>query len=203
MKKWRVSWFLLMLVSPLTGLQAGVKTGQDAPDFQLLDVDGQKHSLSDYRDKYVVLEWTNCQCPFVEKHYDSGNMQSLQRKFTAEGVAWLSIVSSGPGKQGFLSPDEARALIVEKAAHPTAYLFDPDGSAGHLYGAKTTPHIYIVDPQGKLIYQGAIDSIRSTAVEDIDKAVNYISLALNEAQAGKPISHPVTKAYGCSIKYAK
>ncbi|MBU0676544.1 MAG: thioredoxin family protein [Verrucomicrobia bacterium] len=178
-------------------------TGGTAPGFTLTDTHGNTHSLSDFEGKFVVLEWINHGCPFVVKHYSSGNMQSLQKKYTSKDeVVWLSICSSAPGKQGHYSPDEWNALIEQKGASPTAVLIDESGEVGNLYGAKTTPHIFIIDPQGKLIYQGAIDSIRSTDTDDIPKADNFVAQALDAALMGQPIVNHTTQPYGCSVKYA-
>ena len=174
---------------------------QPAPDFTLLDLDGQEQTLSDFRGDYVVLEWTNYECPFVKKHYNSGNMQGLQKSLTSKGVAWLSINSSAPGKQGNFSAEEVSRRMAAFGASPTAYLRDPNGDVGRLYGAQTTPHIFLIDPNGILIYQGAIDSIASFDEADIAKAVNYLEQAYLEAISGKEISVPQTKSYGCSVKY--
>jgi len=187
----------------LTNLIAQNKAEIDkpAPDFELTDVNDTKHKLSDFHGKFVVLEWINFDCPFVKKHYDSENMQKLQEKYTSQGVVWLAICSSAPGKEGNLSKDEIKKRAATYKAKFTAYLIDESGDIGRMYSAKTTPHMYIIDPQGKLIYAGAIDSIRSTDKADIDKAENYISKALNEALAGKSVSTKVTQPYGCSVKY--
>ncbi|MCX8054332.1 MAG: thioredoxin family protein [Ignavibacteria bacterium] len=187
----------------LTNLIAQNKAEIDkpAPDFELTDVNGTKHKLSDFHGKFVVLEWINFDCPFVKKHYDSENMQKLQGEYTSKGVVWLAICSSAPGKEGNLSKDEIKKRAANYKAKFTAYLIDESGDVGRLYSAKTTPHMYIIDPQGKLIYAGAIDSIRSTDKADIDKAENYVSKALNEALAGKAVSTKVTQPYGCSVKY--
>ncbi len=187
----------------LTNLIAQNKAEIDkpAPDFELTDVNGTKHKLSDSRGKYVVLEWINFDCPFVKKHYDSDNMQKLQEKYTKQGVIWLVICSSAPGKEGNLPKDEIKKRAENYKAKFTAYLIDERGDVGHMYSAKTTPHMYIIDPQGTLIYAGAIDSIRSTDKSDIDKAENYVSKALGEALSGKSVSTKVTQPYGCSVKY--
>jgi peroxiredoxin len=179
---------------------AAPKVGTPAPDFTATDSRGQSVRLSDYRSKFVVLEWTNDGCPFVQKHYQ-GNMQSLQKDATARGAVWLSVISSAPGKQGYVSGAEADALTKKRGAAPSAVLLDPAGTIGHLYDAKTTPHMFIVDPQGTLLYAGGIDSIASADVDDIAKAKPYVKTALDEAMAGKPVGEPVTRPYGCSIKY--
>lgn len=177
--------------------------GKAAPDFMLTDSHGQKHSLLQYKNKYVVLEWINPECPFVKKHYNSGNMQGLQKKYTETGkdVIWLTITSSAEGKQGYLTPAAANAEVEKQKAVPTAFLLDYDGAVGKLYGAKTTPHMYVINPEGTLIYKGAIDSNSSADPEDIKTSVNYVSKALDEAMAGNPVEVSSTEAYGCSIKY--
>ena len=172
-----------------------------APDFTLVDTYGKEHKLSDLRGKFVVLEWLNHGCPFVKKHYESKNMQNLQKQYTEKGVVWLSIVSSAPGKQGHSSPEEANVMVKEMEAAPTAVLFDTDGSVGKAYSARTTPHMFIINPEGMLIYNGAIDDIRSTEAEDVQKAKNYVSAALDEAMSGKPVSVATSQPYGCSVKY--
>lgn len=182
-------------------LQATVSTGSAAPDFTLTATDGATHSLSDFKGKYVVLEWTNHHCPFVVKHYDSGNMQSLQDEFTEDGVVWLQIVSSAEGKQGYVTPEEGQSLRESKEMNSTAMLMDASGKVGRMYDARTTPHMYLIDPEGKLIYQGAIDSIKSTRISDIEKATNYLEAAYKSAKAEASISDPTTVAYGCGIKY--
>ncbi len=174
---------------------------QPAPNFTLTDTKGAEHRLSDFQGKYVVLEWTNYDCPFVRKHYDSQNMQGLQKTLTADGVVWLSINSSAPGKQGHFSAEEVNQKIAEQGAAPTAYLVDSNGEVGRLYGAQTTPHMFLIDPQGTLIYQGAIDSIASADQTDIPKAENYLSSAYAEAKSGQAIATVQTKSYGCSVKY--
>lgn len=194
---------LIALSFALTNVFAQNKAEIDkpAPYFELTDVNGVKHKLSDFRGKYVVLEWINFNCPFVKKHYDSKNMQKLQDKYTQQGVIWLAICSSAPGKEGHLPKDEIKKRSENYKTKFTAYLIDESGDVGRLYSAKTTPHMYIIDPQGTLIYAGAIDSIRSTDKADIEKAENYVSKALGEALAGKPVSTKVTQPYGCSVKY--
>ena len=180
---------------------SGVETNQPAPEFSLTDIQKQSHSLSDYKGKYVVLEWNNPDCPFVKKHYDSHNMQKLQEKFTKEDVIWLSINSSAEGNQGHYAPAEIQTILEKSGAHPSAYLLDLDGKVGKMYGAQTTPHMYVINPQGVLIYQGAIDDIPSFDQEDIAKAKNYVSDAITQAKAGQAVSNPSTKSYGCSVKY--
>ena len=162
-----------------------------------------KHASS-YRSsagKIVVLEWTNHQCPFVRKHYGANNMQTLQKDYTDKGVVWLSIISSAPGKQGHVEPQRANELTVSRGAHPTAVLLDTSGEVGRIYGASNTPHMYIIDTDGVLVSMGAIDSIRSANPADIGDAVNYVALGLDELMSGQPVSNPVTRPYGCSVKY--
>lgn len=180
---------------------AAPKPGQPAPDFTLTDSDGKAHKLSDFAGKVVVLEWLNHGCPFVKKHYDSGNMQKLQKKYTGEGVVWLSIVSSAPGKQGHMSPADTNKTKTEKGAAPTAVLLDEDGKVGKLYNAKVTPELFIVGKDGVLLYAGAIDDKKSTEPADVAVAKNYIVQALDEILAGKSVSESSSTAYGCSVKY--
>jgi peroxiredoxin len=180
---------------------AGISTGDAAPDFTLKDPSGKEHSLSGYKGKFVVLEWTNFECPFVKKHYSGGSMQALQEKFTADEVVWLSICSSGPEKQGHMTAEEAAQKIAKNDFAATAYLIDEEGKVGKEFGAKTTPHMFVINPEGKVIYQGAIDSIRSADSADIAKADNYVAQCLEAGKAGKEISVGTTKPYGCGVKY--
>lgn len=172
-----------------------------SPAFTLPDASGASHSLSDYAGKYVILEWVNFGCPFVGKHYGSGSMQGLQKAMTARGAVWLSICSSAPGKQGYYEGQELREKLKEENASPTAYLMDPDGTVGRLYGAKTTPHMFIIDPKGVLIYEGGIDNIASTDRSDIANATNYVKEVMDAARDGKPLPVKTTRPYGCSVKY--
>lgn len=183
------------------GASADAVVGQPAPAFTLTGTDGKPHALADYAGKYVVLEWINHDCPFVKKHYGSGNMQKLQKKYTEQGVVWLSINSSAPGKQGNYPPEQANALTAEKKAAPTALLLDPEGTVGKAYGAKTTPHMYVIDPEGKLVYAGGIDDKPSTDAADIAGARNHVDQALSQALAGQPITVASSTPYGCSVKY--
>ena len=175
--------------------------GQAAPDFTLTATDGKAVKLSDFRGRYVVLEWNNPHCPFVVKHYGSGNMQSLQKKFTAENVAWLVINSTNRSHAEYMTPTAKAAWIKEQGAAPTATLEDADGKVGRSYGARTTPHMYVIDPSGTLLYVGAIDDKRSTNQADIKTATNYVTQAFAEIRAGKPVSAASTTAYGCTVKY--
>lgn len=181
---------------------AAPQIGQPAPEFTLTDSNGKSHKLSDFKGKLVVLEWLNHSCPFVVKHYESGNMQKLQKEYTGRDVVWLSIVSSAPGKQGHMSAEEANKAKEEKGSAATAVLLDEDGTVGRLYNAKVTPEMFIVDREGTLVYAGAIDSVKSTDTADIAGAKNHVKQALDEALEGKPVSEPITTAYGCSVKYA-
>lgn len=182
-------------------LLAQVNTSSPAPDFTLTDTNGAEHRLSDFKGKYIVLEWLNPDCPFVVKHYGGGNMQQLQKNYTEKGVIWLSINSSAPGKQGHYAPSELNDWAKRSNVAATAILLDGSGQVGQLYGAKTTPHMFIINPEGVLIYQGAIDSINSADPAVISNAQNYVRSALDEAMSGKPVTVPATKAYGCSVKY--
>jgi len=181
--------------------QAAVETNELAPDFTLTDTNGKAHKLSDYKGKIVVLEWVNFECPFVKKHYQSGNMQSLQKDMTAKDVVWLSINSSAEGKQGYYQAAEVNEIMMNSNASPTAYLLDTNGEVGHLYGAQTTPHMFIIDPQGTLIYQGAIDNKPTFDLNDIPSAKNFVLLALNAAMTGEKVEDTTTAPYGCSVKY--
>jgi alkyl hydroperoxide reductase subunit AhpC len=179
---------------------ANLKIGKAAPDFNLSDIIGENHTLKQYRGKYVVLEWINHGCPFVKKQYTENNMQSLQKELVGEDVVWLSICSSAEGKQGYMTPKNWRAINSQKGGNATAILLDPTGKVGRKYGAKTTPHMFLIDPEGVLIYQGAIDNFRSFD-DDLSQLDNYVKKALQEAMAGKSVSTPQTKPYGCSVKY--
>ena len=189
----------LILVAAAT--QAAPKVGEPAPAFTLNGADGKAYSLADYKGKYVVIEWTNHECPFVKKHYKSGNMQAQQKELTGKGAAWLTVISSAPGKQGHVDAAQARELTKSRGAAPTAVLFDPKGEVGRKYEARTTPHMYVVAPDGTLIYMGGIDSVPSSDTDDIPQATQYVKVALAEAMAGKPVSSASTKPYGCSVKY--
>jgi hypothetical protein len=184
----------------LTAARAA-RVGERAPDFTATDSNGQTHKLSDYAGKYVVLEWTNRGCPYTRKHYNSGNMQNLQREWTSKGVIWLTVASSAQGEEGYVTADQENAYLKQANASPTAALLDPSGTLGHLYDAKTTPDMYVINPQGILIYEGAIDDRPSSDPSDIRGAKNYVSLALSEAMAGKSVSVAASQPYGCSVKY--
>ena len=179
---------------------AAPQPGDPAPNFSLTDVNGQSHSLADYKGKYVVLEWNNPGCPFVHKHYDSGNMQNLQKQAESRGVIWLTVNSGAAGRQG-ATTNEIKGFLSSEHAAPTAYLIDSEGKVGRLYGARTTPDMYIIGPNGKLIYDGAIDNKPTPDPEDIPTATNYVKAALDESMAGRPVTVATSRPYGCSVKY--
>jgi len=193
---------LSFILTALTLPAIAVTPGTPAPDFKGTDSTGAQHTLSEYRGKFVVLEWANQGCPYDRKHYLSGSMEAQQREWTAKGVIWLSVISSAPGEQGYVTPAEENTYLKTMHAAPTAALLDPNGTIGRLYAAKTTPHIFIIDPTGKLIYQGAIDDKPTTDQEDLKGARNYLNETLTAAMAGKPIQIASTRPYGCSVKYA-
>jgi AhpC/TSA family len=193
---------LSFILTALTLPAIAVTPGTSAPDFKGTDSTGAQHTLSEYRGKFVVLEWANQGCPYDRKHYLSGSMESQQREWTAKGVIWLSVISSAPGEQGYVTPAEENTYLKTMHAAPTAALLDPNGTIGRLYEAKTTPHIFVIDPTGKLIYQGAIDDKPTTEQEDLKGARNYLNETLNAAMAGKPIQVASTRPYGCTVKYA-
>ena len=202
MKKLLVAGLMAGLIaSPLLPALAGIATGDAAPAFTLTDTQGKTHSLSDFEGKYVVLEWVSFQCPFVNKHYDSGNMQKLQKEFADKGVVWLSICSSAPGKAGYAEADEINEMLAEKKAAQAAYLVDSDGTVGKAYGAKTTPHMFVISPEGKVIYQGAIDDNPSPDPEVIPESKNHVVEALAAAMDGKEVAKATTRPYGCGVKY--
>jgi peroxiredoxin len=180
---------------------ATARVGEPAPAFSAPDIAGKTVRLGDYAGKTVVLEWTNDGCPFVGKHYDSGNMQALQQKYTAAGVVWLTIASSAPGEQGYVTPAEAKADLARWRAAPTDFLLDPDGTVGRLYDARATPQMVVIDRAGRLVYIGAIDDTPSTRLADVKTAHNYVAAALDAVAAGQPVAVASTRAYGCSIKY--
>jgi peroxiredoxin len=200
-----------MVFKPAATLIAGVlmtasayatpQVGKPAPDFNAVDSNGKTVKLADLRGKTVVLEWTNDGCPYVKKHYSSGNMQSLQKEETAKGIVWLTVISSAPGSQGHVSGDEANALTKSRDAAPTAVLLDPEGAVGHLYDARTTPHMFIVNGEGVLVYMGGIDDKATSDPADVKGARNYVRAALDNLAAGTPVENAVTRPYGCSVKY--
>ena len=202
---WRAAAYVGIAVAALILVSAAhaVTVGQQAPGFTGKDSQGKAQLLKQYRGKYVVLEWTNRTCPFTKKHYDSGNMQALQQQWTGKGVVWLTVLSSSPShaSDGYMTGPEENAYIEKVHAHPTAAILDPSGEIGREYGAKTTPHMFVIDPQGKLIYSGAIDDKATTDADDVKTARNYVSAALSEAMAGQPVQVAATRPYGCSVKY--
>src|SRR5579862_8098219 len=179
----------------------GAEVGAAAPSFTLPANNGKNISLDQYRGKYVVLEWTNQGCPFVQKHYGTGNMQATQKWAKEHGVVWLTIDSSAEGKQGYMTASQATDLIKDEHMSSDAILLDPDGTVGHEYGAKTTPHMFVIDPKGTLIYNGGIDDKPTPDIEDLKVAKNYVKAALTEAMAGQPVSTPTSRPYGCGIHY--
>jgi len=199
----RFSSSAILGVALLTISAAGqeVRVGATAPAFTATDSRGQTETLAQYRGKYVVLEWHNQGCPYTKKHYVSGNMQALQKEWTAKGVAWFTVISSAPGQQGYVTPSEENAYLAQMHAAPTGVLMDPEAKLARLYNAKTTPQMIVIDPSGKLIYDGAIDNRPTPDVEDIHGADNYVSDALTEAMTGKPVATAFTRPYGCSVKY--
>ena len=191
----------IFAVAPVASAATQAVVGQPAPDFTATNSKGETVKLSDYRGKNVVLEWTNHECPFVVKHYDSGNMQKLQKEATADDVVWLTILSSAPKKQGHVSGEEADKIAAEQGAQSTARILDPSGEIGQMYGAKTTPHMYVIDTDGTLAYAGAIDSDPSFRTEGIADATNYVMAALNDLEQGQAVQVASTKPYGCAVKY--
>jgi peroxiredoxin len=185
------------------GAAQDVRVGGVAPDFRAMDSNGRTESLDQYRGKYVVLEWHNQGCPYTKKHYVSGNMQALQKEWTAKGVVWLTVISSAPGSQGYVTANEENSYLTKMHAAPTAVLLDSDGKVGRMYSARTTPQMVVIDPSGKVIYDGAIDDRPTPDVEDVKGARNYVSEALSAAMAGKAVPTPYTRPYGCSVKYAE
>lgn len=178
------------------------EVGKKAPNFTLTSAKGKTHSLADFKGKYVVLEWVNYDCPFVKKHYGSNNMQKLQKEITGKDVVWLSICSSAEGKQGYFTGKELTDRIAKEGSNATAYLIDADGKVGKMYGAKTTPHCFVINPEGELIYAGGIDDTPSADQEDVKTAKNYVKSCIYEALEGKAISTSTSKPYGCGVKYA-
>jgi peroxiredoxin len=176
--------------------------GQAAPAFAVADADGRTRSLADFRGKTVVLEWTNNGCPYVQKHYNSGHMQGLQKQATAEGVVWLTVISSAPGFQGYLTGPQAKAWKAKAGAHSSDVLLDPSGVMGRAYGARATPHMFVIDRAGTLVYMGGIDDQPTTDPDSLKVAKNYVTAALADVKAGRPVATAVTRPYGCSVKYS-
>jgi peroxiredoxin len=195
---------LIAVTALVTGLLYAADVppvGSAAPDFSAPDTNGKTHSLSQYKGKYVVLEWFNPECPFVKKHYGSDNMQKLQQEYTGKGVVWLTIDSNAPGSEGSLSADAASKVMNGWKTRQTALLLDPEGKAGRAYGAKNTPNMVVINPEGKIVYEGAIDSKATPNPADIPSSTNYVKVALDESLEGKPVTTSTTKPYGCSVKY--
>lgn len=192
---------LLTLASTALFAADSPAVGSAAPDFSVTDSKNRPQSISQYKGKYVVLEWFNPECPFVKKHYGSGNMQKLQEEFTGKGMVWLTIDSSAPGMEGNLTAEQAEKKIAELKTKQTALVLDPDGKAGRTYGAKNTPHMFVINPEGKIIYEGAIDSKATPNPSDIAGSTNYVKAALDESLAGKTVTTPSSRPYGCSVKY--
>jgi peroxiredoxin len=192
---------LAVATLPLSGLAQGARVGAPAPAFKATDSLGKTEALDQFRGKYVVLEWHNQGCPYTRKHYVSGNMQTLQKEWTAKGVVWFTVISSAPGEQGYVTPAQENDYVAKMHAAPTAVLLDTFGMVGRLYNAKTTPEMYVINPTGKLIYEGAIDDRPTPDPDDVHGAHNYVSDALTEAMAGKAVATPYTRPYGCSVKY--
>jgi peroxiredoxin len=185
----------------LSTSNAEVLVGAKVPDLTMTDWNGKAHTLSDYKGKYVVLEWFNAECPFVKKHYRSANMQALQKRYTDEGVVWLTVNSSATGKQGYLTPEAAHQKMTEWKGAQTTMILDSEGALGKAFGAKTTPHMYVINPTGEVIYAGAIDNNDSASESSIATAKNYVSKALDEAMGGTQVTESSTHPYGCSVKY--
>ena len=196
------AYSVTLVLLALSTAASAAKVGEAAPNFNSTDSNGKAHSLADYHGKFVVLEWHNQGCPYTQKHYNSGNMERLQKEWTRKGVVWLTVISSAPGTQGYVTAEEENDYLRRMHAAPTAALLDPTGDVGHLYGAKTTPQMFIINPDGVLIYDGAIDDKPTPDQADIATARNYVSRALSEAMSGKPVSTPTSRPYGCSVKYA-
>ena len=199
----RIAFVALATAIGLAALapQGGPEIGKPAPTFTLPDSYGAIHDLAQYRGRWVVLEWLDYLCPYVSKHYRTDNIPSQQRKWTGRGAAWLSIVSTAPGKPGYHGPDELNAVSREHRNAATAVLLDPDGTVGRLYEARTTPHMFVIDPEGRLRYMGGIDDIPTSRDEDLERATQLVDRALEEATAGRPVSQPVSRPYGCGVKY--
>jgi peroxiredoxin len=197
----RLAAFLIAAIAASSAALANPVPGQPAPNFRGVDVNGKPVSLADFRGKTVVLEWNNPNCPFVQKHYTSGNMQALQQKNTAAGVVWLAINSTSEGHSDYMSPAKLAGWFAGQKGSPTAVVMDPKGEIGRAYGAKVTPHMYVIDAKGTLVYAGAIDDKRSANPADVKTSTNHVAVALGEIAAGKPVATSATTAYGCTIKY--
>ena len=196
------AYVVTVVLMALSTAALAARVGEPAPNFTATDSNGKAHTLAAYHGKYVVLEWHNQGCPYTKKHYDSGNMERLQKEWTQKGVVWFTVISSAPGTQGYVTAQQENEYMQRMRAAPTAALLDPTGDLGHLYDAKTTPHMFIINSAGVLIYDGAIDDRPTPDEADIATSRNYVSLALGEAMSGKPVSTPTSRPYGCSVKYA-
>lgn len=201
MNKFAAMLLVVSMAALVSAAQAAVAPGQAAPEFSLVDINGKVQKLSDYRGKYVVLEWFNAECPFVQKHYESGNMQALQARYTQKGVVWLGINSTSSRHSNYRDPARSHAILKDWKSAPTAFVLDPDGKVGKQYGARTTPHMYVIDPKGTLVYVGGIDDKPSTSQRDIATARNLVAAALDDSLSGKPVGTPSAMPYGCSVKY--
>jgi peroxiredoxin len=201
MKHLALGFATALAVIAAPAIAATATVGQPAPDFSVPDLNGKPVQLSSFRGKFVVLEWTNPECPYVRRHYDSGNMPSLQKEVAAKDVVWLAVNSSSPSSGEFTTPENMAKWLAAKGGTPKATLIDKDGKVGRLYGARTTPHMYVIDSQGKLVYAGAIDDKRWASIDDTKNAKNHVRAALGEAMAGKPVSVAATTPYGCAVKY--
>jgi peroxiredoxin len=190
-----------VFILPASAVLANVAAGQPAPDFAAADIQGKPQKLSAYRGKYVVLEWFNSECPFVQKHYESGNMQSLQKKYVDKGVVWLTMNSTSPDSSNYRDAARSQQIVKDWKINASALILDPDGKVGQAYGARTTPHMWVIDPNGRVIYAGGIDDKPTFRAADIDGARNYVAAALDESMAGKRVSVAAANAYGCSVKY--
>ncbi len=196
----RTAFILLVAAVPMASSQ-GPEIGQPAPDFTLPDTRGESHTLSAYQGQWVVLEWLNYGCPYVQKHYRTGNIPSQQARWRERGVVWLNIVSSAPGKQGYYEPAEMNEKSAEWGNNADAVLLDPEGDVGRAYGARTTPHMFVIDPDGSLVYMGGIDDVPTSRDEDLERATQLVDQALTRAMAGEAVSQPTSRPYGCSVKY--
>jgi peroxiredoxin len=197
-----IAWTLLTILAfcPPAAF-ANVAAGQSAPEFTLTDIQGKAQKLSAYKGKYVVLEWFNSECPFVQKHYESGNMQSLQKRYGDKGVVWLTINSTSTDSSNYRDPARSQQIVRDWKINSTALMLDTDGTVGHAYGARTTPHVWVIDPSGKVIYTGGIDDKATFRAEDVKTAKNFVAVALDESMSGKAVSVPSAAPYGCSVKY--
>lgn len=196
-----ISFLIMFGLMAATAIANPPVIGERAPDFSVVDFDGNTHSLSDFEGKFVILEWLNHDCPFVVKFYNAGKMQELQKKYTEKGVVWLSVISSAPGKQGYLEAEAARAITKEKGAHPTTVLLDPDGTMGRAYDARVTPHMYIINPEGMLVYNGAMDDRPTPRASDLEGAHNFVVANMTRLLNGEPVEVATNTPYGCTVKY--